>query len=160
MLVAGVVLIMNRAEEFFSIDNLNPESAEDVFTEVTNRTDKGGSEFDAPLPTNPVGFVAAVVTVLFRPFPFEATNGLAAATSLEATVLLVIVVRSYKSLKRVPGAMVRSPWVSAALVYVLGFSVRVQRHRELRDPGPPARPGAPVPVRPGVAGAAAVPHRS
>ena len=57
------------------------------------RTGQGGSEF-APVAVNsPLDLPWATVSVLFRPFVFEARNAQSVLAALEGTVLLVMVAR-------------------------------------------------------------------
>ena len=51
-------------------------------------TAEGGSEFTPTPITNPVSFFPGLVTVLFRPFPFEAGSILQLVTSFEGIAVL------------------------------------------------------------------------
>ena len=119
LLIASVVL----ANSFFEIDTSSGEQLSDVFEQTEERTDRGGSTFET---SGPLLFPWTVVTVLFRPFPFEATNFQTAITSLETTFLLVVTIAR----RRVLGRLVRScrqlPMVAFVLVFgalfVLAYS--------------------------------------
>jgi hypothetical protein len=121
-LVVGVVVVTGQAQEFLDIESLDPESAETVLTEVTRRTGQGGSEFEAPSPDSPGGYVASFVTVLFRPFPGEASGGTGLLTSAEGLVLIVLLATSFGRLARAPAMIRESPYVLTAVVYVLAFA--------------------------------------
>jgi len=64
-----------------------------------------------------VQFPAAAVTVLFRPFPFEAGSAVALIASLEGLVLLVLLVRSVPRWRLVP----RIPYAVFAATYTVLF---------------------------------------
>ena len=119
--LVGVVAAVARTEQFFNLDTLDPESAETFLTDVRNRTGQGESEFDAPDADNPIGFVLATATVLFRPLPVEADSSQTIVASLEGLVLAAVVVLSLGRLARLPALALRRPYVLFALVFSLGF---------------------------------------
>jgi hypothetical protein len=121
VLVVGIVAVTGQAESFFKLNSLNPESAQSVLTEVTRRTGEGGSQFHAPPASTPVGYARAVVTVLFRPFPFEGSGGLSLVTSAEGLLFAVVVAGSLGRLSRLTSMSLRDPYVFFSLAYTLGF---------------------------------------
>jgi hypothetical protein len=86
-----------------------------------SQTAYGGSEFAAADPTNPLGYGESAFTTLFRPFPFEANNFAALAASLEALLLLCLVVGSWRTLMTIPGRLRREPYLALAIAYMLMF---------------------------------------
>ena len=120
LLLAGPALI-GVAENFFHLQSLNTETAQELLDETTRLSGKNGSTFTSFSPNNPVGFVLAGVTVLFRPFPFEVRNPQALLTSLEGLSLLVLCAASLPRLARLPVELVRRPYQAFAVVYTLGF---------------------------------------
>ncbi len=123
--VAGVV-IAGRAGDFFALESVTAESVGTVLDTTGTRTDEGGSEFTPQRVRSPVDFPAAFVTVLFRPFPWEASNLQALATSLETAALLVFAMLSWKRLRNVWVFKSGRPYIVLCLVYttlfVIGFS--------------------------------------
>lgn len=85
------------------------------------RTNEGGSSFDAPRVNSVADMPWAAVTVLFRPFPSEAGNTQAVVSSLEGLVLMGLFVVSWRRLARVPRLVMRNPYVAFATVYSLIF---------------------------------------
>jgi hypothetical protein len=61
---------------------------------------KGGSSFNPPSLTNPVGILTSVVTAIFRPLPWEIGNPLVALAGLEGGGLLVLMVVKARSILR------------------------------------------------------------
>ncbi|HYT40617.1 MAG TPA: hypothetical protein VEN99_13935 [Acidimicrobiia bacterium] len=120
LLVAGPALI-GVAQNFFHLQSLNSQTAQEVLDETTRRSGKTGSTFTSISPNNPVGFVRSGVTVLFRPFPFEARNAQAMLTSLEGLSLLALCVLSGRRLARLPAELFRRPYLVFGLVYTLAF---------------------------------------
>jgi len=93
-------------------------NVETLIAESRRVTSTGGSEFE-PVPiTSPTGLVIVPVTVLFRPFPFEANNGLAVLTSIEASVLLLFSVMRIRSIWAAVTSIRRSPYIAVALGHV------------------------------------------
>ena len=112
---------LGAAETFFHIEGLNLESATEVRDEVVRRTSSGGSEFVAPDTSNPLGLAAGLVTVVVRPFPWEATE-FQVLSSAEGVVLSVVVIAA---LWRRRGRILRSlgqRWPRLAGAYVLAFA--------------------------------------
>ncbi len=120
LLVGGSILAQTTAE-FLNLENLGNESIETAFDRTEFMTDQGGSNFTAARVQTPADYPWAVVTVLFRPFPFEAHTVEAIATSAEGLFLLGLVAVSGRSLLAVPGAVRKFSYVGFAAVFVLVF---------------------------------------
>lgn len=115
--VAGV--LMNQLQSFFGLDSAL--DAQQVFDETTRRSGQGGSEFQSAQPTSPAQLPWAVVTVLFRPFIFEASSVAGLITALEGSILLALFFWNLPRLARLPGLMVVRPYVGYAVVYTFVF---------------------------------------
>lgn len=89
--------------------------------DLSTSTGLGGSAFSAPNPQNPVGYVIAVVTVLFRPFLFEAHGTDMVATSFEGLFLVGLTIASWKRLVSIPRRLRPEPYTLLALAFVLVF---------------------------------------
>ena len=85
------------------------------------RTNEGGSSFEAARIRSPADVPWATVTVLFRPFPFEANNAQAMASALEGLALIGLFVASGRRLVRAPRLALRHPYVAFVLVYSVIF---------------------------------------
>jgi hypothetical protein len=120
LLVAGPALI-GVAENFFHLQSLNTQTAQEVLDETTRRSGKTGSTFTSISPNNPAGFALSGVTVLFRPFPFEVRNAQAMLTSLEGLSLLALCVLSFRRLARLKVELPRRPYLVFGFVYTLAF---------------------------------------
>jgi hypothetical protein len=106
--VAVAVVLVSQTERFFRDSGLGGGSITSaagigsVLEETGRRTATGGSRFDRVPVGSPRGFVTATVTVLFRPFPFEADNFPTMLAAIEGVFLLILVI-------------VRLPWTLSAL---------------------------------------------
>ena len=113
--------LVGVAEEFFGLDALNAQTAQDQLDETTRRSGERGSTFTSYSPSNPVGFVLSGVTVLFRPFPFEVRSPQAVLTSLEGLGLLALSVMALRRLAHLPRELLRQPYLVFAVVYSCAF---------------------------------------
>jgi hypothetical protein len=126
--VAGLVMLVvlggvvaSRTASVLKLDDFSQSSIDSALTNNAGRTEQGGSAFSAANPRNPLGYVEASVTILFRPFPNEAHGSDQIATSLEAMFLFGLVVASWRRLMSLPGRLRSEPYVTFAVVYLLVF---------------------------------------
>ncbi len=130
--VAGLIALLaigaglaTRLGDFFDANDIDGVQ-EAIETNVGRTSGEGTSVFDAPNPQNPVGYVEAGVTILLRPFVFEADGGEQLITALEALFLAGLAIASWRRLVSVPFRLRREPYVAYAtftvlmLVFVLG----------------------------------------
>lgn len=129
MAVLGLasVLLLNRLGAVFG-NEADPSagSVTGVLDTASNITAQGGSEFEATEVTGITDLPMATVSVLFRPFLWEATSGVRAIAALETTLLLGLVVASWKRLRSLPGHLRRNRYIVYvtvfAVVSIVGFS--------------------------------------
>lgn len=120
---AAAWVLATQSAELLGTDDFSWQAVSESLDLAGGRTTVGGSEFD-PVPVeSPLGFPAAALTVLFRPFPWEAGNAQMVVQSLEGLFLLVLMVMSWPRLRRLPGILRRNPYVVFALVYTSAFIV-------------------------------------
>jgi len=81
------------------------------------RTDEGGSSFEAARIRSATDLPWAAVTVLFRPFPNEGGNAQAMISGFEGVALMGLFVVWWRQLARSPRVALRNPYVAFALVY-------------------------------------------
>lgn len=97
------LVLASRASAFLESAGIDVGSGvEQTLEDVQARTQKGGSDFVPSIADSPSRAPVAVVTVLFRPFLFEAHNAQALVSALETTFLLLL-------------SLLRLPWVLAAV---------------------------------------------
>lgn len=119
--VAAAILITQSAE-FLGIDDFSAQAVSEQVEWAGDQTAQGGSAF-TPVPLDsPYGFLAAKVTMLFRPFPWEANNAQMLAQSLEGVFLSVLTIMAWPRLKALPRLLKRNPYLVFAVVYVLAFT--------------------------------------
>ncbi|WP_193315256.1 hypothetical protein [Nostocoides sp. F2B08] len=118
---AGVVLVRASAQ-FLGIDDLSTQAITETIDWSSGQTQQGGSEF-TPMPlSNPFGVPVALITILFRPFPFEAGNAQMLVQSLEGMFLLALAVLGWRRLGQI-GALRRNPYLVFTIVFILAFVI-------------------------------------
>jgi hypothetical protein len=122
VLIAGV-LVVNSVQSFFGLDGgLDQGSVDSVLNETSRRSSQGGSAYDSVRPSSPVDFPWAVVTVLYRPFPFEADNVTSVIAAAEGLALLGLTLFSIRRLMTVPRRLLTDAYVSFVVCYTLVFT--------------------------------------
>jgi hypothetical protein len=124
--VAVIVLasiMVQRSAEFLGIGDLSTSGVVAELEETAVRSDQGGSEFRPVIVRSPAQLPAAIATVLFRPFPFEANNAQALAASLEAAFLLCLLVIRYRWVWNALKRMRDRPYIAFAAAYTGIFIV-------------------------------------
>jgi hypothetical protein len=123
------VVVVNSAERVLGIDTFNSEAVSTTLERAERQTSGGGSAFDANTPRtdlSPTRFPSALTGVLFRPYPWEASNPLALAASAEGVFLFALFVRRRRNLVGAVRSILRTPYVlfcvTYSILFVYGFS--------------------------------------
>jgi hypothetical protein len=122
VLVVAAALLIGRVERFFGLEQLDSETAQQVLERTNDQTETGGSSFTATPSLSVVNLPWNVVTVLFRPFPFEADNAQTVLAGLEGILLLFLCLVFHRNWLSVPRRMFREPFLLGCLLYVLIFA--------------------------------------
>jgi hypothetical protein len=122
-LVAVAGLLLGKTSSYLLEKGIDPqEGVTNVLGESERRTGQGGSTFDAPSAiSSPAKLPLAIVTVFFRPFPFEANNAQVAVTALESTLLLGLLLARRRGVWQALRHPRRRPYVAFVAVYSLLF---------------------------------------
>jgi hypothetical protein len=121
--VVVAAVLLSQTERFFRESNLGGGSITSaagigsVLEETARRTSTGGSRFDPVSVGSPQGLAIAGVTVLFRPFPFEADNLPTMLAAIEGVFLLVLVITRLPWILSALRHVRDQPYVAAAFVY-------------------------------------------
>lgn len=124
----GMVYAVGQLEDFFGVDEFDQEAVQTTLDEVTRRTGQGGSEFAAEPSTNlrPSQFPQALVGVLFRPFPWQATNVQALVAATESVLLMGLFVANRRGMLGAVRSAIQVPYVvlccTYTVLFVYGFS--------------------------------------
>ena len=118
LLIPLLVVSLNRMIQFFGADALRTHSVDAGFASTRDQTTTGVSKFKTTPVDSPADLPGAVISVLFRPFPWEIRNATTLAAALESVLLLVLLIASRRSLAALPRQALRNPY----LAYVAGYS--------------------------------------
>jgi hypothetical protein len=123
VLVALAVMLLGTTEEYLRQKGIEPQDGvSSVLGETARRTGTGGSNFQVDVRgPSPSQFPIAVVTILFRPFPFEAHNAQAAVTALESFLLLCLTISRRRAVWAAVRHPRRRPYMAFVLVYLVLF---------------------------------------
>jgi hypothetical protein len=94
-----------------------------ALTSVEDRTSKGGSDFSPTIADSPVRFPVAAITVLFRPFLFEAHNTQSRLAALESMALIALFLLRFRWMVAALRSWRRQPYVVFCLTYVILFII-------------------------------------
>ncbi|HUP75828.1 MAG TPA: hypothetical protein VM282_22530 [Acidimicrobiales bacterium] len=119
VLAAVAVIAAQRMQDALNLGSSS--SFNEALDFAQERTNEGGSSFEAARIHSPADVPWAAVTVLFRPFPFEAGNAQAMVSALEGLVLMGLFVLWARQLTRVPRLARRNPYVAFAFMYSIIF---------------------------------------
>lgn len=121
--LVAVTVLATQSAEFLGIEDLSPDTVAGTIEWASDQTDQGGSNF-TPLPlTHPLGIPMAIVTMLFRPFAWEASGAPMLLQAFEGMFLLALCWWRRASLRQLLPTMRENPYVTFAVVYALGFTV-------------------------------------
>lgn len=126
MLLAVVAigwLVLPRIASYIGLEDFSPQGLIDRFEFQVGQTTQGGSAFQAIDVKNPLSYPWVLVTLLFRPFPWEAHNTLALIQSLEGVLVLCLVVWRIKSLGKAITSFIYNSYVRFILIYVVAFTI-------------------------------------
>ena len=88
---------------------------------LEERTSQGNSAFTPATVEGPLDYPYAVITVLFRPFPWEARSTTALVSALEGAVLMAIAAARVGHVLRLPGSFRVRPLIGFSVIYLAGF---------------------------------------
>lgn len=118
------LVFMARADQFLVEKGIDTTSGvTSVLQQTTELTSKGGSEFAPAVIESPERMPLALVTVLFRPFVWEAHNVQAVMAGAEASFLLLLTLIRLRWVGAAVRRLRREPYAAFAFAYVLLFVV-------------------------------------
>ena len=121
VLTVAAFILIHRAAGFVGLHRISGEEITSTLKSIGGRTSEAGSHF-TPTPVNsPADFPKGLVTVLFRPFPWEAHNAQAVVSSIEGLALVALMVLSWRRLLRLPKLLLRRPYVAFCVIYMILF---------------------------------------
>ena len=115
---------LNLATSFVGIAELSLDSTVDALAFRQTATFGGGSAFTPASVTDPLGIPIALITALFRPFPFEASgNILLFIQAADGVILLGLTIYRTKGIFRSMKMMGSNPYIAFIIVYVVLMAI-------------------------------------
>jgi hypothetical protein len=122
VVMAGVaVVVFNAGVDLLQLDELSLEAFEERYILQQELTSIGGSEIQATSAFSLTGFGRGIVTVLLRPFPWEARNAQNLLAAVETILWLGIFWHRRRSFLANVRAVRRDPLMGLCLFYSLGI---------------------------------------
>jgi hypothetical protein len=109
------------ATDFLKIENLSPGAVEDALNTASTSSAGGEASINPPAGGPLARIPWAVVTVLVRPFLWEAHNLQALVTALECAFLASLAWMSRRALSRLPRLVRTEPYVLFVVTYAAMF---------------------------------------
>lgn len=114
---------LSRLDSLFGDGAAGRAGLEENLDRTLAQTNIGGSAFEASSVRSPLDVPGSVITVIYRPFLFEATNGGVLIAALEGSLLLAMTAAAARWIWRIGPAMVGSPMAAYCGAYVLIFVI-------------------------------------
>lgn len=121
LLVGAVLIVLSQTQDFLGVSAQEGRTFGDVLEQTADQTSSAGSSFQGVAVTDPLSLPYGIVSVLFRPFLYEARNPQALAAALEGLALVALVVLRRRSLRRVASEVLRQPYLAFCVTYILLF---------------------------------------
>jgi hypothetical protein len=117
VLLAGAYVTIHQAADFAGVSSVSTSNVDSAIDDTADRTNGGNSSFNSDKVSSPLDFPRAAVTVIFRPFLFEANNGQMLIAAAEGSVLMLLLVLSAPRLRSLPRRLRRQPYLLMCLFY-------------------------------------------
>ncbi len=122
VMVAVALAVVSRIGDVLE-ERGQETSAAASLEQATEQTSIGNSEFTPVAVASPQALPAAIVSVVFRPFPWEARNANSLIAAAESLVLAGIFVLSWRRVLSFPRLATQRPFLLFCSTYVVAFSV-------------------------------------
>ncbi len=121
LVILGALLAPSVAS-FLDVEDVGGSGFNEALEQTQERTgEDAGSAFGGAPIESPLDYPWALVTVLFRPFPWEAGNFQSIISAVEGVVLIGLLLFSLRRLRRIPIESIQRPYAAFAVAYVFMF---------------------------------------
>jgi hypothetical protein len=124
LLGAGIVVgiggfAFSSGSASLGLDELSVETLEANYESVQANTEQGGSKFTPVSIFTPWGLIYGIITVIFRPFPWEAASAQVMISALEASLWLVLFWTRRRVFLSRMRSVAKDPWIAFLVIYSL-----------------------------------------
>jgi hypothetical protein len=126
MVIVGllVVFTVTLGANFLGFQKISLEAVQEQLDENTARTSYGGSTFShGSNSLSPLALPLGLVTVLFRPFPWETTSAFQLLASLESAALIILIVWRFSSITAAIQRCRRYPFLLYCMVLLVFYGM-------------------------------------
>jgi len=123
VLIAAAAVATTQLSKVLGDGSEGGDSLSGVLDRTKSMTAEGGSQFEPPAVTSPLDVPNAVITVLFRPFPWEASNAGGIIASAEGVLLAAFIVSGRRRLLGWAKTVGRRPYLVFAATFAFTFIV-------------------------------------
>jgi hypothetical protein len=124
VVVVSAAVLVGRSDRFLQSSGIDTSGGiGSTLTDVQSRTAEGGASFVPSIVSSPARAPLAAVTVLFRPFVFEAHNLQSLFTAIEGTALLIFCLLRFRWGWAALRSLRQQPFVVFCLVFSALFIV-------------------------------------
>ena len=116
------VVVLSQVKDELRFESFDVKSVQQQLATNQRNTTDGGSQFETTSDGSFASIPGSLITILFRPWPFEANNLQNVIAALEGTVLAVLFFRSRRRLLAIPRQIRGHPYVIMVLVYTVLFA--------------------------------------
>jgi hypothetical protein len=121
--VAAIWLLLPVVATFIRAEEFTPQALISSFMQQQDYSYQGGSAFQVIDITDPFSFPVALLTMPFRPFPWDAHNLQALVQAIEGFLLLCLVAWRIRNVGRALSAIMADPYMCFILVSIAGLLV-------------------------------------
>ena len=121
--VVAISIVLGQVQSYFGLETVDSASVEGLLDNTQQQTSQGGSQFEAARARSVVDIPEAIVSVLFRPFPWESSSPLMLMASMEGVLLAFLLVRFRRDLATTIRRWRDQPFIAFLLAYTVVFCV-------------------------------------
>ena len=121
LLIGATSILFRQTSDYLQVGSLNTTTVGQVQKQTQQLTSEGGSAFQTSSKGGLSSLPLGIVTLLFRPFPFEAHSPQGLFASLEGVVLLGLLVQSRRRLRQIISLALRHSYLILVAIYSLIF---------------------------------------
>jgi hypothetical protein len=121
--ISGAFYLVTNAATYLNLESTSIEATLERYEDYQSNAQRGGSAFEPTPITHPMGVPMAFLTLLFRPFPWEAPNAAALVLAMEGVTLAGVMTWRAGSLRKAIASVGSNPYVLFVLVYFVASAM-------------------------------------
>ena len=120
-LLAASFVVVHEAADFLGVEEVTVSNVDSAIDDTTEQTATGDSSFRPEKVDSPADFPMAALSVLFRPFLFEARNAQMLVAATESTLLFALFVMAAPRMRGLQSRLRRQPYLLMCIFYSVLF---------------------------------------